>query len=147
MKGTMHLIRVAGVLLGLVAALACSTPVRAQDLQGKFVLPSEVQWQGSTLSAGEYHFTLSSTPSGMQSLFILDARHRVKMLVMSSLNGDFTGQSALTIVNRNGKRYVSSLALEPIRSTLVYFVPNQKKGAKRELEASVQIIPVQFAGS
>lgn len=146
MKGTIHSIRVAGVLLGLVAALACSNSVRAQDAaRGKFVLPFDVQWQGKTLPAGEYHFSLpSAQPGGV--LFIRDAQDRGKMLVMTPAKERFHGQNALTIVNRGGKQYVSSLALQWI-GTLVYSVPNQKRAEReRALGASVQLIPVQPSG-
>jgi len=149
MKGTMHSTRFAGVLLGLLATLAGSASIRAQDVQGKFVLPYEVQWQGSTLPAGEYHFIFNRpSNSPAEFLFIGDGqKHHIKMLVMTQAKRDFTGQNVLTIVSRGAKRYVSSLGLEPIGATLMYIVPTQKRAAERELQASVQIIPVQLAGS
>jgi hypothetical protein len=146
MNGTLHSIRVAGVMLGLMAALACSNSVRAQNIQGKFVLPFDVQWQGKTLPAGEYHFILPSVnPGGV--LFIRDGQRHGKMMVMTQiLGGKPSGGSALTIVERNGKRCVRSLALEPIGATLVYLVPSHKTDAEREREASVRVIPVELGG-
>lgn len=147
MKGTMHSMRVAGVLLGVMAALACANSVRAQEVQGKFVLPSAVQWGGWTLPAGEYHFRLPSANSPNAMLIIRDARDRGKLLVTARGKGSASHQSALTIVRRNGRRYVSSLALASIETTFVYSVPQEAKQGRPELEASVQVIPVQLAGS
>jgi hypothetical protein len=147
MKRLIYSIRVASALLGLVAAFACSRPVRAQDVdQGTFVLPFEVQWQGNTLPAGEYHFRLRSKVSG-GILLIRDGRYRGKMMVTELTRDNFSGPSVLTVVSRNGKIYVSSLALDSIGAKLEYRVPSLKSEAGELREASVQIIPVQTAGS
>jgi len=135
----------ASALLGLVAA--GPHPVRAQDLaQGTFVLPYEVQWGGKTLEPGEYHFQLPSL--GFSSaLLIRDAQGRTKLMVLKRASDNFSGPSALTIVKRNGKRYVSSLALKQMGAKLEYQVPRQKTEAGEVREASVQTIPVHVAGS
>ena len=80
-------------------------------------------------------------------LIIRDARNHGKLLVMAQGKGSASHQSALTIVKRNGRRYVSSLALASIETTFVYSVPKRPKPERPELEASVQSIPVQLAGS
>ena len=149
MKGTIRSIRVVGLLLGVVAVLASSIPARAQEVvHSAFVLPFDVQWQGKTLPAGEYHFTASSAPFDQPNLSIRDAQGRPKMVaqpVLFETAGEPSGQSALTIVNRNGKRYVRSLQLGPMGTTRVYPVPNKKKADERELETSTRVIPVQNA--
>jgi hypothetical protein len=145
MKRLFHSICMTGALLGLVAALP--HPARAQDLaQGTFVLPFEVQWGGKTLQAGEYHFRLPSAGFGGQ-MIIRDAQGRAKLLVLKGAKDDFSGPSILTIVKRNGKRYVSSLAIQQIGAKLEYVVPRQKTDAGVLREASVQNIPVHIAGS
>ena len=105
MKGTVRSIRVASLLLGLVAALASSNPAQAQKVvRSTFVLPFDVQWQGRTLPAGEYHFTASFAPLDQPGLSIRDAHGRPKMVVLPVIfktTGESSGQSALTIVNRN----------------------------------------------
>jgi hypothetical protein len=147
MKWLMHSIRVACVTLGLVAAFACSHPVQAQGVEGgTFVLPFEVQWQGNTLPAGEYRFRLQSNTLG-GILLIRDARYHGRMMVTALTRVDFSGPSVLTVVNRNGKRYVSSLALECIGAKLEYRVPSHKTEAGELTEASIQIIPVRMGGS
>jgi len=132
-------------LLGLVAA--GPHPVRAQDLaQGTFVLPFEVQWGGKTLEPGEYHFRLPSLEFG-EALLIRDAQGNAKLRVLTRATDDFSGPSMLTIVKRNGKRYVSSLAIKYLGAKLEYQVPRQKAGAGELREASVQNIPVHVAAS
>jgi len=142
-----RLIRVIGAFLGVVAAFAWPHPVRAQAVaQGSFVLPFEVQWEGKTLPAGEYHFSLrSERRNGI--LIVRDAHERAKMLVITWMKDDFSGPSTLTIVERNGRRYVSALALGEIETKLEYLAPSQKPEASRPTQASVQIIPVQVARS
>ena len=145
MKRLFHSICMTGALLGLVAA--GPHPVRAQDrAQGTFVLPYEVQWGGKTLEPGEYHFRLPSAGFG-SALLIHDAQGRAKLLVLTGTKDDFSGPSMLTTVKRNGKRYVSSLAISYLGVKLEYQVPRQKNGAGEQREASVQNIPVHVAGS
>src|SRR5262249_33002798 len=122
-------------------------PVRAQDLaRGTFVLPFEVQWGGKTLEPGEYHFRLPSDQFG-EPLFIRDAQGRAKLMVSTRAKDDFSGPSMLTVVKRNGKRYLFSLATRDLGAKLEYQVPRQKTEAGELREASVQNIPVHDAGS
>jgi len=148
MKGLIHSIRMTGAILGLSAAFTYAYPVRAQDVaQGTFVLPYEVQWTGKRLPPGEYHFRLSSTAVG-GVIKIRDAQdYRTKLMVVTGLKDDFSGPSALTIVERNGKRYVASLTLKQIGAKLGYPVPGQKTDAGELTQASVQVIPVRDAGN
>ena len=82
-----------------------------------------------------------------QILYVRDAQNRGKVMVVTGVMDDFSGPSALTIVERNGRRYVSSLALEEIGTKLEYSAPSPKTEAGRPTQASVQIIPVQVARS
>lgn len=144
MKRLFHSICIAVALLGLVAA--GSYPVLAQDRAlGTFVLPFEVQWGGKTLEPGEYHFRLPSTEFG-EALLVRDAQGRAKLMVLKKATDNFSGPSALTIVKRNGKRYVSSLAIEHLGAKLEYQVPRQKTEDRELREASVQDIPVHIVG-
>jgi len=145
MKELARSIRMAIALLGLAAAFACPHVVRAQDgARGSFILPFEVQWQGQTLAPGEYHFRLPARAIG-QVLSIRDSRNHGKLMVVTGVMDDFSGPSTLTIVERNGRRYVSALALGEIGAKLEYPAPSQKTEAGRPTEASVQIIPVRIA--
>ena len=65
MKTTIHSTRIVGTLLTIVAVLACCNSVLAMgETRADFVLPFDVQWNGATLPAGQYHLTLSSGALG-----------------------------------------------------------------------------------
>jgi hypothetical protein len=147
MKTTIHSIRIVGTLLTVVAVLAsCSSLWALGETGGDFALPFDVQWNGTTLPAGQYHFVLSSGESGGLLLFIREGRQNYKMLVVSRALGETPDRSALTIVRRQGKWYVAALALKDKGATLEYRVPTLTK-AEREIAASLQIIPVQIVKS
>jgi|SRR5215467_9963216 len=146
MKTTIHPIRIVGTLLTIVAVLACCGSVWALgETNGNFVLPFDVQWNGTTLPAGQYHFTLSSGQWG-GVLHVRDGRQKGKMYVVAMALGKTPDRSALSIVRRQGKWYVASLALEGKDATLEYRVPALTK-AGREVEASIQVIAVQIVRS
>jgi len=146
MKTTMHSIRILGTLLTLMAVLAsCSSLWALGETGGNFVLPFDVQWNGTTLPAGQYHFTLSPGELG-GVLQIRDGHQNGKMLVLAIALGKTPEGSALTIVRRQGKWHVASLALEGKSATLEYSVPTPTK-AEREMEASIQVIPVRIVRS
>ena len=153
MKGTIRSIRVAGLLLGVVALLALSHTAQAQkeDLRYNFALPFAVQWQGQTLPAGEYHFIVQAVPSSTSGILLIrDTEGRPKtatLPIILQTGRDFSNQSDLTIVSRNGKRYVQSLHLGQVGATRVYAVPNPSKAEERELAAQAQVVPIQVAGN
>jgi hypothetical protein len=147
MKTRIHSIRIVGTLLTIVAVLAsCSSLWALGETSGDFALPFDVQWNGTTLRAGQYHFVLSSGESSGVLLYIRDGRQNYKMLVVSRAIGEKPDRNALTIVRRQGKWYVASLVLKGRDATLEYRVPALTK-AEREMEASVQVIAVQIVKS
>ena len=146
MKTTMHSIRILGTLLTIMAVLApCSSLWALNETGGSFVLPHDVQWNGTTLPAGQYHFTLSSGDFG-GVLHIRDGHQNGKMLVIATAQGKTPDRSALTIVRRNGKWHVASLSLEGKHATLEYSVPAPTR-AEREIAASIQVIAVPIVKS
>jgi hypothetical protein len=145
MKTTIHPIRIVGTLLIIVAVLACCSSVWAiGETGGTFVLPFEVQWNGATLPAGQYHFTLSSGELG-GALIIRDERQNARFALTMGI-GKTPDRNALTIVRRNGKWYVASLSLKGRDTTLEYSLPAPSK-AERKMEVSMQVIPVLIVRS
>jgi hypothetical protein len=146
MKTMTNSIRIAGLLLTIAAVLTCSGSAWAQaSAVGDFVLPFDVQWNGTTLPAGQYNFTLHSGQFG-GVLLIRDGQQKGKMLAVTVGLGTRPDHSGLTIVRRKGKWHVASLALEGVGAALEYSVPALTK-AEREMEASIQVIPVRIVRS
>ena len=146
MKTTVHSIRILGTLLTIMAVLAsCSSLWALGETEGNFVLPFDVQWNGTTLPAGQYHFTLSPGEWG-GVLHIRDGQQNAKMLVLAMALGKTPERTALTIVRRQGKWHVASLALEGKCATLEFSVPAPTR-VEREMAASIQVIPVQMIRS
>src|SRR5215469_1690565 len=99
MKTMINSRRIAGVVLA-IAVLTCGGLASAQSATvGAFVLPFDVQWNGATLPAGRYHFTLPSRQFG-GVLLIRDEHGNGKMLVVTDGIGVRPNHNALTIVRR-----------------------------------------------
>lgn len=146
MKTMITSIRIVGTLLTVAVLFTCSSSAWARAVAaGDFVLPFDVQWNGATLPAGQYHFTLQSGEfAGL--LQIRDGQQNGKMLAVAVGTSPAPDHSRMTIVRRKGKWNVASLALEPVGTTLEYRVPAQTE-AETETEALVQVIPVRIVKS
>ena len=153
MKGAICAIRVAGLVLGVMAVLGLNHPAQAQqeDMRYNFALPFAVQWQGSTLPAGEYHFSVQAVPASTSGILIIrDAKGHTKTAaspVVMRTGGGFSAESTLTIVSRKGKMYVQSLRLGPNGTTREYEVPNLNKAEQRELAEPPKVVPVHSAAN
>jgi len=147
MKTTNRSLRIVGTLLTVLSVFTpCSSLWAMSETAGDFILPFDVQWNGATLPAGQYHFTLSSSGELGGVIFIRDTRQNGKLLVLAKALGKTPHRNALTIVRRQGKWYVASLALQDRTMTLEYSVPAATK-ADRSMEASIQVIPLRIANS
>jgi hypothetical protein len=145
MKGIRSL-PILGLLLLAGSVFGPAAHAQQVDASGTFVLPYQVQWQGGTLPAGKYSFTVESGSMGDSNLaFVRGPRGGHARLIAAALaTGGFKGKSSLLIVTVNGKQYVRSLRLGKIGTEIEYWVPKAKSGNIRE--ASVKAISVQTVG-
>jgi hypothetical protein len=97
-----------------------------------------MEWQNARARGVPFPVAI---PGFGSALLIRDAQGRAKLMVLTGTKDDFSGPSMLTTVKRNGKRYVSSLAIQYLGAKLEYQVPRQKTEAGELREASVQNIP------
>jgi hypothetical protein len=115
------------VSVGLFAICASAIPAAAQNAcAGSFTLPQEVRWQGATLPAGDYTFSMKSVAT--PSRIILHGPNGfafVTALVADS--DDVSDRSVMTIVHRGGISVVRELYLAPIGLRLKYSVPKSQK--------------------
>ena len=89
--------------------------------QGRFTLPYEVQWGGSTLPAGSYVITIKSIGSPVIALIRSTGSKDIVTYVQSgAATPKKDGRNALLIASRDGKEVVYSLALSDVGLTLIY---------------------------
>ena len=113
--------------LGFFAVCATAVPASAQDAcKGSFTLPQEVRWQGTTLPAGDYTFSMKSVavPSRI-TLHGPNGGVFVAAIVADSDN--VSDRSVMTIEHRGGMSVVRDLCLAPIGLRLKYSVPKRQK--------------------
>jgi len=113
--------------LGLFAISANAIPAAAQDVcAGSFTLQQEVRWQGATLPAGDYTFSMESLAA--PSRIKLHGPNGFAFVAAIVADGDKIGdRSVMTIEHRSGKSVVSELYLAPIGRRLKYSVPKLPK--------------------
>jgi hypothetical protein len=93
----------------------------APAYQGRFTLPYEVQWGGSTLPAGSYVITIKSIGSPVIALIRSTGSKDIVTYVQSgAATPKKDGRNALLIASRDGKEVVHSLALSDVGLIFVY---------------------------
>jgi len=113
--------------LGLFAISASAIPAAAQDLcAGSFTLTQEVRWQGATLPAGDYTFSMPSLASPSR-IKLHGPNGSAFVAAIVADNGKIGDRSTMTIEHRGGKSVVRELYLAPIGARLKYSVPKLPK--------------------
>jgi hypothetical protein len=116
--------------IALAAICASVVPAAAQNaFQGSFTLPTEVRWQGSTLPAGDYTFTMKTVDA--PNLIILNGPNGSSFV--SALVGDrdkISDGSVLIVEQRAGKSCVRELYMAQLGLRLRYAVPKAPKEAE-----------------
>jgi len=116
--------------VALAAVCTNAIPAFAQNaFQGSFTLPTEVRWQGATLPAGEYTFTMKSVTA--PNLIVLDGPSGSSFV--SAIVGDrdkISGPSVLIVEHRAGKSIVRELYMAQLGLRLRYAVPKAPKEAE-----------------
>ncbi len=137
---------IVGLLMLTGAMLGTTARAQEIDAHGTFVLPYQVQWQKGTLPAGKYSFIVESGSEWNTSLvFVRGPRGiRGRLIAAPISTTDFSGESSLVIDTVNGKRYVRSLRLEPMKMELEYSVPKAKGQSLRAAVANT--VPVRIVG-
>jgi hypothetical protein len=113
--------------LGLFAICASTIPAAAQDVcAGSFTLTQEVRWQGATLPAGDYTFSMKSVAAPSQ--IILHGPNGYAFVSAIVADSDSrSDRSVMTIEHRGGQSVVRELYLAPIGRSLKYSAPKVPK--------------------
>ena len=114
--------------LGIATICANASPATAQltAFKGSFTLPNEVRWQGATLPAGDYTFSLKSA-SGPDLIQLQGPKGASFVISLTASKDDVSDSSVMTIEHRAGMSIVRELYLAQIGLRLHYYVPKPAK--------------------
>ena len=114
--------------LGIATICANASPATAQvtAFKGSFTLPNEVRWQGATLPAGDYTFSLKSA-SGPDLIQLQGPKGGAFVVSLTASKDDVSDHSVMTIEHRAGMSIVRELYLAQIGLRLHYYVPKPAK--------------------
>lgn len=114
--------------LGIATICANASPATAQAMafKGSFTLPNEVRWQGATLPAGDYTFSLKSA-SGPDLIQLQGPKGGSFVISLTASKDDVSDRSVMTIEHRAGMSIVRELYLAQIGLRLHYYVPKPAK--------------------
>ena len=142
MKTHQKLSIVSLLVLGVLAAGLSAKPASAQDIEGKFTLPTATRWGMATLPAGDYSFKLDKAKAyGMIAVY---RGERTVAFVMPQAFGDRTSdRSEMTLVSGA----VRELNMPQIGTSLRFSDHNLRhRRAPKEIELA-QAIPVTAVGA
>ena len=142
MKTNQKLSIVSLLALGVLAAGFNAKPASAQELEGKFTLPSEVHWGLATLPAGDYSFKLdAANPKGLVGV----CRGLQTVAFVSPLGyGDSESKRSVIVVEAG---IVRKLSLPQIGRDLSFAAHKPAHRAAPQEEELAQIIPVTAVGA
>jgi hypothetical protein len=117
---------IAAVALATVSISAVPAAAQSPAYKGSFTLPNEVRWQGKTLPAGDYTFSMKSaaTPAMVELQGPNGGAFIVALTVDKAAAGD---HSFMTLERRSGSSIVRDLYLAEIGVRIHYPVPKPDK--------------------
>ena len=115
------------VAIGLATVSISAIPAAAQSAyKGSFTLPNDVRWQGKTLPAGDYTFSMKSAAS--PAIVELDGPNGGAFIAALTVDKAAAGDhSFMTLERRGGSSVVRDLYLAEIGIRVHYSVPKPDK--------------------
>jgi hypothetical protein len=118
----------AALALGILASAG-----NAQNAyEGKFTLPFEVYWGGSTLPAGDYTFELASQ-SSPYTLYIHGQKSNVIIRAISADTGVGASSAQLDLVDISDVHTIKTFEAPELGVTFSYYTPKEKHMAPKEV--------------
>ena len=87
------------ILAAVFAGLSAGAAQAQSYYSGRFTLPFEVRWGGTTLPAGEYSLGMSSIKGPLD---VMDARGRVRIQVYGTADAPMNTQPTSLLITRDG---------------------------------------------
>jgi len=100
--------------------------------QGKFTLPFEVNWAGSTLPAGDYRFELESQ-GAPYTIYIYGQKRNVIIRAVSGDTGTLSTRAQFDLVDIAGVHAIKAFEAPELGVTFTYFTPKEKNTAPKEV--------------
>lgn len=100
--------------------------------QGKFTLPFEVYWAGSTLPAGDYTFEMESQGSPY-TLYIHGQKTNVIIRAISADAGVLSRTAQLDLLDISDVHTIRTFEAPELGVTFLYFTPKQKHVTSKEV--------------
>jgi hypothetical protein len=100
--------------------------------QGKFTLPFEVNWAGSTLPAGDYRLELESQGSPYM-LYIYGQKRNVIIRAVSGDTGTLSTRPQFDLVDIAGVHAIKAFEAPELGVTFTYLTPKEKNTAPKEV--------------
>lgn len=111
-------------VLSLSVFAAQPTPVAAEDVHGAFTLSHEVHWQKMVIRPGDYIFSVRNMgASHVLTLRGINGASDAILMVNDVETPKPDEVSRLVLVSRNGRSFVSAMALPDYEMTLRFAVP------------------------
>ena len=117
-------------VLGISMLTLQPTLAVAEDAHGSFTLAHEVHWQKCVLGPGDYTFSIKSEgPSEFLMLRGINGTGTNAMMLVNDVESPKPEEvsAMLTLVSRNGKSFVSTMALHEYDMTLHFTVPRERE--------------------
>ena len=129
------------VAVGIATFCVNARPASAQAaVRGHFTLPNEVRWQGATLPAGDYTFSIKSV-SGPAQMELIGPNGGTFIAALTSSRSEVSGRSALILEYHAGTRVVRQMYIAPLGLRFEYSVP---KGASGQQIAQEPVLTEQI---
>jgi hypothetical protein len=119
-------------LAALALGIFASAGNAQNAYQGKFTLPFEVYWGGSTLPAGDYRFELASQ-SSPYTFYIHGQKANVIIRALSADTGVVSGSARLDLVDISDVHTIKTFEAPELGVTFSYFTPKEKHMAPKEV--------------
>jgi hypothetical protein len=117
-------------VLGMSMFSLQPTLAAAEDAHGSFTLTHEVHWQKCVLGPGDYTFSIKSEgPFEFLMLRGINGTGTNAMMLVNDVESPKPDEvsAMLTLVSRNGQRFVSTMALPEYDMTLHFTVPRESE--------------------
>ncbi len=138
------------LLAGLVVVFSASV-LKAEELKGKFTLPTDTYWSGVVLPAGEYHFIVDTKRQEVE-LRTHEGKSFGYRLIAHSEVLETAAKSQLVIVRGEKKAMVQILYLADLKTAYHFNVPVRYEVSSKIITrsygpAGIEHIPVDTSGN